>query len=164
MVAHLLAGKLGSVAGGWADAIRMPTSLLLTLLAVVGIGVAATVLLSRPKRQVCQDAAPDVGVGTVQDGRRRGHDRGGERDGPEVHGAAGATMRSPRSCALALLLLVAFDPAEREQLSLADDMLAVRAAFDQMLVSKGLLTGHQLDLIRHGTRSRGVVTAMRDHR
>ncbi len=59
------------------------------------------------------------------------------------------------------VLLVAFDPAAREQLSLADDMLAVRSAFDQMLVDKGLLTGHQLELIRHGTRSHGVITGMR---
>jgi hypothetical protein len=60
-----------------------------------------------------------------------------------------------------LVLLVAFDPDARERLSLADDMDAVRAAFDQMLVRKGLLTDGQLDLIRHGTRSRSVVTAMR---
>jgi hypothetical protein len=59
------------------------------------------------------------------------------------------------------VLMVAFDPAAREHLSLADDMSAVRAAFDQMLVDKGLLTVHQLDLIRHGTRSTGVVTGMR---
>jgi len=60
-----------------------------------------------------------------------------------------------------LVLLVAFDPAARERLSLADDMVAVRSAFDQMLVRKGLATHGQLELIRHGTRSRGVVTAMR---
>jgi hypothetical protein len=41
------------------------------------------------------------------------------------------------------------------------DMLAVRAAFDEMLVRKGLLTGDQLELIRHGTKSHGVVTGMR---
>lgn len=52
------------------------------------------------------------------------------------------------------------DEAE-ERLVTAADMLAVRAAFDAMLVRKGLLTGHQLDLIRHGTKSRGVVTGMR---
>jgi len=57
-------------------------------------------------------------------------------------------------------LMVAFDPLAREHLSLADDMLAVRAVFDRMLVDKGLLTGAQLDLIRHGIRSRGVVTGM----
>jgi hypothetical protein len=60
-----------------------------------------------------------------------------------------------------ILVLVAFDPAAREELSLADDMLAVRAAFDQTLIRKGLITCEQLDLIHHGTRSRAVVTAMR---
>ena len=35
------------------------------------------------------------------------------------------------------------------------------AAFDHMLVRKGLMTRTQLDLIRTGTRSRGVVTGMR---
>ena len=48
-----------------------------------------------------------------------------------------------------------------ERLATAMEMLAVRAAFDQMLVRKGLVTGDQLDLIRHGTKSRGVVTGMR---
>ena len=51
-----------------------------------------------------------------------------------------------------------------ERLATATEMLAVRAAFDEMLVRKGLVTGDQLDLIRHGTRSRGVVTAHADHR
>ena len=60
-----------------------------------------------------------------------------------------------------VLLLVTFDPLEREQLSLADDMSAVRTAFDQMLVRKGLVTPAQVELIRNGTKSRGVVTAMR---
>lgn len=59
------------------------------------------------------------------------------------------------------VLLVAFDPDSREQLSLADDMVAIRAAFDRMLVDKGLVTAAQLDLIRHGIRSSGVVTAAR---
>jgi hypothetical protein len=48
-----------------------------------------------------------------------------------------------------------------ERLATATEMLAVRADFDQMLVSKGLVTGDQIDLIRHGTKSRGVVTGMR---
>ena len=56
----------------------------------------------------------------------------------------------------------AADPAEAdERLITATDILAVRAAFDDMLVRKGLLTDDQLDLIRHGTRSRGIVTGMR---
>jgi hypothetical protein len=48
-----------------------------------------------------------------------------------------------------------------ERLVTAADMLAVRAAFDDMLVRKGLLTGDQLDLIRHGTKSHAIVTGMR---
>lgn len=60
-----------------------------------------------------------------------------------------------------VLLLVTFDPAEREHLSLADDMVAVRTAFDQMLVRKGLVAPAQMDLIRYGVKSRGTVTAMK---
>jgi hypothetical protein len=48
-----------------------------------------------------------------------------------------------------------------ERLVTAADMLAVRAAFDDMLVRKGLLTDDQVELIRHGTKSRAVVTGMR---
>jgi hypothetical protein len=48
-----------------------------------------------------------------------------------------------------------------ERLITIDDIVAVRAAFDRMMVRKGLLTFEQLDLIRHGTRSRAVVTGMR---
>jgi hypothetical protein len=48
-----------------------------------------------------------------------------------------------------------------ERLVTLDDTLTVRAAFDEMLVSKGLLTGEQLDLIRNGTKSYAVVTGMR---
>jgi hypothetical protein len=50
---------------------------------------------------------------------------------------------------------------EDERLATAAEMIAVRAAFDEMLVRKGLVTGDQLDLIRHGTKSRAVVTGMR---
>ena len=46
-----------------------------------------------------------------------------------------------------VVLLVAFNPDAREQLSLADDMDVARAAFDQMLVRKGLVTRDQLDLM-----------------
>ncbi|MDT5209947.1 MAG: hypothetical protein QOF67_2362 [Mycobacterium sp.] len=54
------------------------------------------------------------------------------------------------------------DPeAAGERLVTAADMRAVRAAFDEMLVRKGLVTGDQLDLIRHGTKSRAIVTGMR---
>lgn len=104
----------------------------------------------------------DVGIGTVRSvadpitvdvesisgqrfvGRLRPHP-----SGPEL-----AAMQP------GVVLLVTFDPAAREQLSLADDIVAVRTAFDRMLVRKGLVTSAQLALIRHGTRSRAVVTAM----
>lgn len=58
-------------------------------------------------------------------------------------------------------VLVAFDPAAREHLSLPDEMAVVRAAFDQMLVGKGLLTVQQLELTRTGSRCRAVITAAR---
>jgi hypothetical protein len=48
-----------------------------------------------------------------------------------------------------------------ERLITADDMVAVRAEFDRMMLRKGLVTDEQLDLIRYGTRLQGVVTAMR---
>jgi hypothetical protein len=48
-----------------------------------------------------------------------------------------------------------------ERLVTAAEMLIARAEFEQMLVRKGLLTGDQLDLIRHGTKSHAVVTGMR---
>ena len=138
----------------------MPTALLLTFLAVIGIGVAAPVLLARLRTPDIPDATPDVGVGTVQTIE--------EVVTVEVESVTGQRFTGKlcdESIASALrpgaVLLVAFDPAARERLSLADDMLAVRATFDQMLVGKGLLTGHQLELIRHGTRSQGVVTGMR---
>jgi hypothetical protein len=53
-------------------------------------------------------------------------------------------------------------PAEAdERLVTAAEIRVARADFEQMLVRKGLLTGAQLDLIRHGTKSRAVVTGMR---
>jgi hypothetical protein len=60
-----------------------------------------------------------------------------------------------------VIVLVSFDPSSRKQLSLADDVIAVRAAVDHTLVRKGVLSRDQLDLLRSGTRSCGVVTGMR---
>ncbi len=142
----------------------MPTSLLLTLLAAVGIGIAATLLLSRPLKTTTPEIAPDVdpavGVGTVRTIADvitiEVESVTGQRFTGRLHDDSIAAALRP-----GVVLLVAFDPDAREHLSLADDMLAVRAAFDRMLVSKGLVTGHQLELIRYGTRSDGVVTGMR---
>jgi hypothetical protein len=138
----------------------MPVALLLTVLAAIGVAVSATILLSRPHKQPTHSTAPDVGVGTVSTITdvvtiEVESVTGLRFTGRLCDGAINSTLRP------GAVLLVAFDPAAREHLSLADDMLAVRAAFDQMLVDKGLLTGHQLDLIRHGTRSHGVITGMR---
>ncbi|OBB16054.1 hypothetical protein A5662_00365 [Mycobacteriaceae bacterium 1482268.1] len=138
----------------------MPEALLLTFLAAIGVGITATVLLSRSVAAALPTGPPAVGIGTVC----------GITDviTMEVESVTGA-MFTGRLCDESVasilrpgaVLLVAFDPADREHLSLPDDMLAVRTAFDQMLVAKGLITGSQLDLIRHGTRTHGVVTGMR---
>lgn len=53
------------------------------------------------------------------------------------------------------------DTEADERLATTDDMVAIRAEFDRMLVVKGLVTDGQIELIRHGTKSRGVVTGMR---
>jgi hypothetical protein len=138
----------------------MPDAMLLTVLVVIGVGIAATSLLFRIAASAKPNIASDVGIGTVRQIT--------DVITMEVESVTGGTFTGrlrDDSVAEALrpgtVLMVAFDPAAREHLSLADDMLAVRAVFDQMLVDKGILTGHQLDLIRHGTRSRGVVTGMR---
>jgi hypothetical protein len=139
----------------------MPVALLLTFLAVIGVGIAATVLLSRPTAAANPGIAPDVGIGTVRTVTDvvtiEVESVTGLRFTGRLHDDSVASAVRPGA-----VLMVAFDPAAREHLSLADDMSAVRAAFDQMLVDKGLLTCHQVDLIRHGTRSHGVVTGMRE--
>src|ERR1700712_481171 len=143
------------------------TAILVLISAAIGAALCAPLSLAtraaaeppRGRRPV----GPAVGIGTVR-----------AIDGPitiDVESISGqhfvGSLRQPPAgssqAALrpGVVLLVTFDPAEREQLSLADDMAAVRSAFDQMLVRKGLVTQDQLDLIRNGTRSCGVVTAMR---
>jgi hypothetical protein len=150
---------LGSVAGTVSEPHGMPDATLLTVLAVIGVGIAATLLLSRPLASPNPTVAPAVGIGTVRQIT--------DVITMEVQSVTGGTFTGllrDDSVAEALrpgtVLMVAFDPAAREHLSRADDMLAVRAVFDQMLVDKGLLTRAQLDLIRRGIRSRGVVTGM----
>ena len=138
-VEHLLAEKLGSVAGALSEPSGMPDALLLTVLAVIGVGIAATLLLSRPVASPKADVAPDVGIGTVRQ----------ITDVITIEVESVTGLRFTGGCAMTRRLDAAsrgraagrFDPAAREHLSLADDMLAVRAVFDQMLVDKGLLTG-----------------------
>ncbi|BBY66949.1 hypothetical protein MHEL_51920 [Mycolicibacterium helvum] len=118
----------------------------------------------RSRRTRCVRA---VGVGTVQ--------MVAEADDPviviEVESVAGHRFTGrlchghgdPVVSALrpGVIVLVSFDPASRKELSLADDAIAVRAAVDNTLLRQGVLTGDQLDVIRFGTRSCGVVTGMR---
>lgn len=167
---------MGSVAAAARHAAHMPDSMLITMvfLACLAIGSAVAGLLTEPAvatspndtpRRVTthdHDNEPDVAIGTVR-----------TVAGPvtvEVESVSGqrfvGRLRHADDGLSAdlrpgVVLLVAFDPAARERLFLADDMLAVRATFDDMLLRKGLVTERHLDLIRHGTRSRGVITAMR---
>jgi hypothetical protein len=48
-----------------------------------------------------------------------------------------------------------------ERLATDDDIVAIRAEFDRLLVGKGLVTASQIELIRHGTKSRAVITGVR---
>ena len=125
-------------------------------LAVIGVGIAATLLLSRPVATPHRTVAPDVGIGTVRQIT--------DVITMEVESVTGGTFTGllrDDSVVEALrpgtVLMVAFDPLAREHLSLADDMLAVRAVFDRMLVDKGLLTGAptRLDSARHPITRRG---------
>jgi hypothetical protein len=143
----------------------MPDALLIAIivLACAAVGAALACPLVRRMHEssaVPPGANPAVGIGTV----RTVADPitvdvesvSGQRFVGRLRQRAGEPDLRP-----GVVLLVAFDPAARERLSLADDIVAVRSEFDQMLVRKGLATRSELELIRHGTRSRGVVTAMR---
>jgi hypothetical protein len=163
---------LGSVADGVTDADDMSDALSITLVLLACIAVGAALLVPLRTRALtgARRAAavprPAVGIGTVRSvtdaaepivvdvesvsgqrfvGRLRAAD--GDAAMPDLHPG--------------VVLLVTFDPAARERLSLPDDIVAVRSAFDRMLIRKGLLTHGQLELIRHGIRSRGVVTGVR---
>jgi hypothetical protein len=157
---------LGSVADGQQDPNDMSIALLTTIALVGVVCVVAAVTLVAPTRTPPHTSAsprPAIGVGVVR--------AIADVVTIEVESVSGQTFTGrlrrregdPVASGLrpGVVVLVAFDPAAREQLSLPDDMIAVRAAFDQMLVGKGLITGEQLDLIRHGTKSRGVVVGMR---
>ncbi len=148
---------------------------LLGAIAVVSAIALASIIVAaglfgqppRPHRPRRRRAAPAVGVGTVQ--------MVADADDPiivvEVESVAGQRFTG-RLChdhgdavlsALrpGVIVLVSFDPATRDRLTLADDVVAVRATVDHTLLRKGVLTAEQLELIRFGTRSCGVVTGMR---
>jgi hypothetical protein len=112
-------------------------------IALISVAVAAalTAFVSRVARAArhTTDDGVAVGVGTVRTVVDDEPDAGGERQiwievssvdgdnfiGRLVHHDGAAQLSSLRP---GLLVLVAFDPAAREQLSLADDVLAVRAS------------------------------------
>jgi hypothetical protein len=158
---------LGSVADAVRDHLPMPEALSIVLVFVVCVALGATLARLRghspTPRALCRGALPpmaaDIARGTVR--TVTGpitvdvESVTGQRFVGRLHGPAAAGLRP------GVVLLVTFDPDARERLSLADDITAVRSAFDQMLVRKGLVTSAALELIRHGTRAHGVVTAMR---
>jgi hypothetical protein len=76
-----------------------------------------------------------------------------------VAGATGAGLLALAFLRRATEQTAGTDPAAAERLIGPDEITAVRATFDRMLLDKGLVTDTQLELIRHGTRSHGVVTA-----
>ncbi|MDX1891607.1 hypothetical protein [Mycolicibacterium sp. 050158] len=138
------------------------SALAVLVLAVIGVLVHAALRLFAPPAPG-PVRARGVGIGTV-----RAVDGPVTVDVESISGQrfVGRLRECPDEATMAALhpgvvLLVTFDQAARERLSLADDIAAIRAAFDRMLLDKGLVTPAQLDLIRNGTRSRGVVTAMR---
>lgn len=141
------------------------TAIVVVLAAVIGAvlcGALARTVDQPPDLVVESRSQGHVGIGTVRsiadpitvdvESISGQHFVGRLRMNPD--GPAHAAMRP------GVVLLVTFDPDERERLSLADDITAVRNAFDQALVRKGLVSNEQLALIRHGTRARAVVTAM----
>lgn len=143
----------------------MPDALLIAIvvLACVAVGAALACPFARrmhDSRAAAPAGCPAVGIGTVR--TVAGpitvdvESVSGQRFVGRLRQGDGEPNLRP-----GVVLLVAFDPAARERLSLADDIVAVRSEFDQMLLRKGLATPSQLELIRHGTRSRGVVTAVR---
>ncbi|CAN7411250.1 hypothetical protein [Mycolicibacterium frederiksbergense] len=143
----------------------MPESLwiLLAFIVVTILMVIADAVLPRGRAAPGPTAAPAVGIGTVSEITDRITVEVVSVSGQKFTGRLRGAPDDPVVAEIrpGAVLLVAFDPDSREQLSLADDMVAIRAAFDRMLVDKGLVTAAQLDLIRHGIRSSGVVTAAR---
>ncbi|MDZ7882867.1 MAG: hypothetical protein U5N53_08105 [Mycobacterium sp.] len=143
----------------------MPESLwiLLAFVVVTILMVTVDAVLPRGRAAPGPTGAPAVGIGTVSEVSDRITVEVVSVSGQKFTGRLRGAPDDPVVAEIrpGAVLLVAFDPDSREQLSLADDMVAIRAAFDRMLVDKGLVTDAQLDLIRHGTRSSGVVTAAR---
>jgi hypothetical protein len=150
----------------------MSDSVLIALLILVGAAIgalSATVSSRRTDRPATLPCRPDtaatVGIGTVRTVTETSKSIVVDVESVSGQRFVGRLRRSADPVVSTLrpgtVVLVTFDPDVRERLSLADDIAAVSAEFDRMLIGKGLLTTDKLDLIRHGVRSRGVVTGMR---
>jgi hypothetical protein len=144
----------------------MPEILLILVFFVVCAVSGAAVVSALPRGgrlAAAAPAMPAVGIGTVCAVTDRITVEVESVSGQKFTGRLRGAADDPAVAEIrpGAVLLVAFDPGSREQLSLADDMVAIRTAFDRMLVDKGLVTDAQLQLIRHGLKASGVVTASR---
>jgi hypothetical protein len=150
----------------------MPDSLLIALLTLVGVAIGALCIGLPPRRAARPATLPKrsgtgaaIGIGTVRAGTDASTALVVDVESVSGQRFVGRLRRSTDPAVSTLrpgvVVLVTFDPDVRERLSLADDIAAVSAEFDRMLIGKGLLTDDKLELIRHGVRSRGVVTGMR---
>lgn len=127
--------KLGSVAPRLRDAVPMSDALLtsFTFIAVAALAVVAANLwwtrFPTPSTPTTPERPPSVGIGTV----RSVNDRvtvevesvSGQRFVGRLHRSDDVLTAALRP---GVVLLVSFDPAARERLSLADDADAIRSA------------------------------------
>lgn len=133
---------------------------LVAVFSFLSCAAVTTVFVQRRHAAVPRAAA--VGIGTVRAGAGPITVDVESVSGQRFVGRLRHRRNDPALAGLrpGVVLLVTFDPVAHQAVSLADDMTAVRLAFDRMLVRKGLVTDAQLALIRHGTRSHAVVTAV----
>ncbi len=140
---------------------------LVALAAILGVILAVAVVctpLWHPARPTRRPPAPtDIGIGTVRTVAEHivveVEGVCGDRFIGRLHGPPADDIRA--ALHPGVLVMVAFDPASRERLTLVDDVLAVRAAHQRMLLRTGLLRGGRIDLIRSGVQTCGLVTASR---
>lgn len=120
------------------------------------------------RRATTETAGPAIGVGTVREAADPPTGAAITVDVETVSGEQFRGVLTTSTCHGAaidlrpgVVIAVRFDPNRPTDLTLADDMIAARAAFDHMLVRKGLTTPEKIELVRRGNRTQGVVTAVR---
>lgn len=127
--------KLGSVAPRLRDAVPMSDALLtsFTFIAVAALAVVAANLwwtrFPTPSTPTTPERPPSVGIGTVRSVADRVtvevESVSGQRFVGRLHRSDDVLTAALRP---GVVLLVSFDPAARERLSLADDADAIRSA------------------------------------